>query len=101
MNIGTAVVTLLLVAVVVAIIRGIVKDKRAGKNVGCGSCKSCTHMSSSQKTSQTNASNCCSCSSLDKLLAEMEQATGSSLTGVENISAPRSADDAPLPHSSH
>ncbi|WP_251198133.1 FeoB-associated Cys-rich membrane protein [Anaerotardibacter muris] len=77
MNLGTAVVSLLLVVVVVAIILGIVKDKRAGKNVGCGSCKSCAHTSSSQKTSHANSS-CCSCSSLDKMLADMEQAAGSS-----------------------
>lgn len=77
MNLGTAVVSLLLVVVVAAIVRGIAKDKRAGKNVGCGACKSCAHASSSQKTSHTNSS-CCLCSSLDKLLANMNQAAGSS-----------------------
>jgi hypothetical protein len=38
MNLGTTLVSLLLIVIVAAIIRSIVKDKRAGKNVGCGSC---------------------------------------------------------------
>jgi uncharacterized membrane protein YraQ (UPF0718 family) len=79
MNLGTAIVSLLLIVIVGAIIRGIIKDRRAGKNVGCASCKSCVHSISSQKTSHTHAETSCpSCSSLDKMLADMEKSVESS-----------------------
>lgn len=74
MNLGTALVSLLLIAIVALIIRSIVKDKRAGKNVGCGSCKTCAHTTSSQKTSHASAATACpSCNHLDKMLADMEK----------------------------
>lgn len=92
MNLGTAVVSLLLVVIVVAIIRSIIKDKRAGKNVGCGSCKSCAHAttssqscslssiqtSSSQITSHTISASCPSCAHIDKMLADLETSTSTS-----------------------
>ncbi len=42
-NIGTIVVCLVLIAVVAAIIAGMVKKKKAGKSMvcNCGCCKSC------------------------------------------------------------
>lgn len=73
MNLGTALVSLLLIVIVAAIIRSIVKDKRAGKNVGCGSCKSCAHSTSSQKTSHTTQASCPSCAQVDKMLADLEK----------------------------
>ncbi len=79
MNLGTALVSLLLIVIVAAIIRSIVKDKRAGKNVGCGSCKSCAHTASSQKTSHASSAACCpSCSQVDKMLADMQMSVDSS-----------------------
>lgn len=92
MNLGTAVVSLLLVVIVVAIIRSIIKDKRAGKNVGCGSCKSCAHAttssqscslssiqtSSSQITSHTIPASCPSCAHIDAMLADLDQSVDSS-----------------------
>lgn len=81
MNLGTAVVSLLLIVIVVAIIRSIVKDKRAGKNVGCGSCKSCAHATTSshsfKKTSHVSSSSCPSCAHVDKMLADLEKSTDS------------------------
>lgn len=76
MNLGTALVSLLLIVVVAAIIRSIVKDKRAGKNVGCGSCKSCAHSTSSQKTSHATSASCPSCAQVDKMLADIEKSEG-------------------------
>lgn len=73
MNLGTALVSLLLIVIVAAIIRSIVKDKRAGKNVGCGSCKSCAHATSSQKTSSSTPTSCPSCAQVDKMLADLEK----------------------------
>lgn len=79
MNLGTALVSLLLIVIVAAIIWSIVKDKRAGKNVGCGSCKSCAHTASSQKTSHASSAACCpSCSQVDKMLADMQTSVDSS-----------------------
>lgn len=78
MNLGTALVSLLLIAVVAAIIRSIVQDKRAGKNVGCGSCKSCAHSTSSQKTSHATLASCPSCAHVDKMLADLERSESSS-----------------------
>ena len=85
MNLGTALVSLLLIVIVVAIIRSIVKDKRAGKNVGCGSCKSCAHATTSshsfKKTSHAASGSCPSCPScahIDAMLADLDQSVGSS-----------------------
>lgn len=85
MNLGTALVSLLLIVIVVAIIRSIVKDKRAGKNVGCGSCKSCAHATTSsrsfKKTSHAASGSCPSCPScahIDAMLADLDQFVGSS-----------------------
>lgn len=84
MNLGTALVSLLLIVIVVAIIRSIVKDKRAGKNVGCGSCKSCAHATTSshsfKKTSHAASGSCplCpSCAHIDAMLADLDQFVGS------------------------
>lgn len=82
MNLGTALVSLLLIVIVVAIIRSIVKDKRAGKNVGCGSCKSCAHATTSShsfKTSHATSGSCSSCPScahIDAMLANLDQSAG-------------------------
>lgn len=85
MNLGTALVSLLLIVIVVAIIRSIAKDKRAGKNVGCGSCKSCAHATTSshsfKKTSHMSFGSCPSCPScahIDAMLADLDQSVGSS-----------------------
>lgn len=85
MNLGTALVSLLLIVMVVAIIRSIAKDKRAGKNVGCGSCKSCAHATTSfrsfKKTSHAASGSCPSCPScahIDAMLADLDQSVGSS-----------------------
>ena len=85
MNLGTALVSLLLIVIVAAIIRSIVKDKRAGKNVGCGSCKSCAHATTSscsfKKTSHAASGSCPSCPScahIDAMLADLDQSVGSS-----------------------
>lgn len=85
MNLGTALVSLLLIVIVVAIIRNIVKDKRVGKNVGCGSCKSCAHATTSsrsfKKTSHAASGSCPSCPScahIDAMLADLDQSVGSS-----------------------
>lgn len=85
MNLGTALVSLLLVVMVAAIIRSIVKDKRAGKNVGCGSCKSCAHATTSsrsfKKTSHAASDSCPSCPScahIDAMLADLDQSVDSS-----------------------
>lgn len=73
MNLGTALVSLLLIVIVAAVIRSIIKDKRAGKNVGCGSCRSCAHSTSSQKTSHATPTSCPSCAQVDKMLADLEK----------------------------
>lgn len=81
MNLGTALVSLLLIVIVFAIIRSIVKDKRAGKNVGCGSCKSCAHATTSShsfKTSHAASGSCPSCAHIDAMLADLDQSVGSS-----------------------
>lgn len=84
MNLGTALVSLLLIVIVIAIIRSIVKDKRAGKNVGCGSCKSCAHATTSShsfKTSHAASGSCPSCPScahIDAMLADLDQSVDSS-----------------------
>lgn len=82
MNLGTALVSLLLIVIVVAIIRSIVKDKRAGKNVGCGSCKSCAHATTSscsfKKTSHAASGLCPSCAHIDAMLADLDQSVDSS-----------------------
>lgn len=82
MNLGTALVSLLLIVIVVAIIRSIVKDKRVGKNVGCGSCKSCAHATTSsrsfKKTSHAASGSCPSCAHIDAMLADLDQSVGSS-----------------------
>lgn len=82
MNLGTALVSLLLIVIVVAIIRSIAKDKRAGKNVGCGSCKSCAHATTSsrsfKKTSHAASGSCPSCAHIDAMLADLDQSVGSS-----------------------
>lgn len=82
MNLGTALVSLLLIVIVVAIIRSIVKDKRAGKNVGCGSCKSCAHATTSscsfKKTSHAASGSCPSCAHIDAMLADLDQSVDSS-----------------------
>lgn len=82
MNLGTALVSLLLIVIVVAIIRSIVKDKRAGKNVGCGSCKSCAHATTSsrsfKKTSYAASGSCPSCAHIDAMLADLDQSVDSS-----------------------
>lgn len=85
MNLGTALVSLLLIVIVVAIIRSIVKDKRVGKNVGCGSCKSCAHATISSRsfkeTSHAASGSCPSCPScahIDAMLADLDQSVGSS-----------------------
>lgn len=82
MNLGTALVSLLLIVIVVAIIRSIVKDKRAGKNVGCGSCKSCAHATTSsrsfKKTSYAASDSCPSCAHIDAMLAGLDQSVDSS-----------------------
>lgn len=84
MNLGTALVSLLLIVIVVAIIRSIAKDKRAGKNVGCGSCKSCAHATTSshsfKKTSHAASGSCPSCPScahIDAMLADLDQSVDS------------------------
>lgn len=81
MNLGTALVSLLLIVIVVAIIRSIVKDKRAGKNVGCGSCKSCAHATTSsrsfKKTSHISSGSCPSCAHIDAMLADLDQSVDS------------------------
>ena len=81
MNLGTALVSLLLIVIVVAIIRSIVKDKRAGKNVGCGSCKSCVHATTSsrsfKKTSHISSGSCPSCAHIDAMLADLDQSVDS------------------------
>lgn len=83
MNLGTALVSLLLIVIVVAIIRSIVKDKRAGKNVGCGSCKSCAHATTSsrsfKKTSHAASGSCPSCAHIDAMLAGLDQSVDSSV----------------------
>lgn len=82
MNLGTALVSLLLIAIVAAIIRSMVKDKRAGKNVGCGSCKSCAHSASSRKTSHASMNGSCpSCAHVDKMLADMDRAANAGSVG--------------------
>lgn len=82
MNLGTALVSLLLIVIVVAIIRSIVKDKRAGKNVGCGSCKSCAHATTSsrsfKKASHAASGSCPSCAHIDAMLADLDQSVDSS-----------------------
>lgn len=82
MNLGTALVSLLLIVIVVAIIRSIAKDKRAGKNVGCGSCKSCAHATTSsrsfKKTSHAASGSCPSCAHIDAMLADLDQSVDSS-----------------------
>lgn len=82
MNLGTALVSLLLIVIVVAIIKSIVKDKRVGKNVGCGSCKSCAHATTSsrsfKKTSHAASGSCPSCAHIDAMLADLDQSVGSS-----------------------
>lgn len=82
MNLGTALVSLLLIVIVVAIIGSIVKDKRAGKNVGCGSCKSCAHATTSscsfKKTSHAASGSCPSCAHIDAMLADLDQSVDSS-----------------------
>lgn len=82
MNLGTALVSLLLIVIVVAIIRSIVKDKRAGKKVGCGSCKSCAHATTSscsfKKTSHAASGSCPSCAHIDAMLADLDQSVDSS-----------------------
>lgn len=82
MNLGTALVLLLLTVIVVAIIRSIVKDKRVGKNVGCGSCKSCAHATTSsrsfKKTSHAASGSCPSCAHIDAMLADLDQSVDSS-----------------------
>lgn len=82
MNLGTALVSLLLIVIVAAIIRSIVKDKRAGKNVGCGSCKSCAHATTSSHSLTSHAasgscSSCPSCAHIDAMLADLDQAVDS------------------------
>lgn len=83
MNLGTALVSLLLIVIVIAIIRSIVKDKRAGKNVGCGSCKSCAHATTSshsfKKTSHAASGSCPSCAHIDAMLAGLDQSVDSSV----------------------
>lgn len=82
MNLGTALVSLLLIVIVVAIIRSIVKDKRAGKNVGCGSCKSCAHATTSsrsfKKTSHAASGSYPSCAHIDAMLADLDQSVDTS-----------------------
>lgn len=88
MNLGTALVSLLLIVIVFAIIKSIVKDKRAGKNVGCGSCKSCAHATTSshsfKKTSHMSFGSCPSCPScpscahIDAMLADLDQSVDAS-----------------------
>lgn len=75
MNLGTALVSLLLIVIVALIVRSIVKDRHAGKNVGCGSCKSCAHTQPLlKKTSHaTSGASCPSCANVDKMLADMER----------------------------
>lgn len=84
MNLGTALVSLLLIVIVAVIIRSIAKDKRAGKNVGCGSCKSCAHATTSsrsfKKTSHAasgSCSSCPSCAHIDAMFANVDQAADS------------------------
>ena len=87
MNLGTMAVSLLLIAIVALIIRSIVKDSRAGKNVGCGSCKSCAHTTSSQKTSHATAGTSCpSCANVDKMLTDMQRASNTASTLSSNDS---------------
>ena len=42
MNLTEIVVALVLVGIVALIIRSMVKDRRAGKSLSCGSCKGCS-----------------------------------------------------------
>ena len=56
-NLGTIIISIVLIALVVAIIRTMIKDRKMGKSTcggNCASCKMCAACRQSGKTSKVN-----------------------------------------------